>query len=185
MCSFNLFPHMDVFWRLFVPPFLGLRWKMPYLGPKHCFPFKKFCWKSDHFFGKARIKMMHHRVARRGMCLFLFWGFEGGGALVPLIAKKILDMWQAKNGLRSILRWRVTNAEKPFTLSHCIEKLQHFEIRIWWEKTMQNNDFSEYWDVPRCHGNRKLKSEQVVTDVMNQSTYVPSFISIEAFFIVL
>jgi hypothetical protein len=34
------------------------------------------------------------------------------------------------------------------------------------------------------HGNRKFKIEHVVTEAMVQSTFVPSFISIEAFFIV-
>jgi hypothetical protein len=51
------------------------------------------------------------------------WGLNGS-----LIGNKILDLWQAKNGLRPISRWRVNNAEKSFTLFHCIEKLQHFEI---------------------------------------------------------
>jgi hypothetical protein len=37
---------------------------------------------------------------------------------------------------------------------------------------------------PRCHGNRKLKIEHVVTKAMAQSTFVPSLISIEAFFTV-
>jgi hypothetical protein len=47
---------------------------------------------------------------------------------------------------------------------------------------MQNSDFSQFSDVPRCHGNRKFKIEHVITEVMIQSTCVPSFISIEAFF---
>jgi hypothetical protein len=37
---------------------------------------------------------------------------------------------------------------------------------------------------PRCHGNRKFKTEHVVTKAMVQSTFVPSLISIEAFVIV-
>jgi hypothetical protein len=38
---------------------------------------------------------------------------------------------------------------------------------------------------PRCHGNRKFKTEHVVTNAMEQSTFVPSSISIEAVVIVL
>jgi hypothetical protein len=36
------------------------------------------------------------------MCPLLFGGFEGGE--VPLIAKKILDLLEAKNDPRSIIR---------------------------------------------------------------------------------
>jgi hypothetical protein len=35
-----------------------------------------------------------------------------------------------------------------------------------------------------CHGNRKFMTDHVVTKEMIQSTFVPSLISIEAFFIV-
>jgi hypothetical protein len=38
---------------------------------------------------------------------------------------------------------------------------------------------------PSCHGNRKFKTEHVVTKTMVQSTFVPSLISIQAVFIVL
>jgi hypothetical protein len=58
--------------------------------------------KSGRFFGAAPIKMVHQGVAKRGMCPLLFEGFEG--AAIPIIAKNILDISQAKNGLRSILR---------------------------------------------------------------------------------
>jgi hypothetical protein len=37
---------------------------------------------------------------------------------------------------------------------------------------------------PRCHGNKKFKTEHVVTKAMVQATFVPSLISIEPFFIV-
>jgi hypothetical protein len=37
---------------------------------------------------------------------------------------------------------------------------------------------------PSYHGNRKLKIEHAVTEAMVQSTFVPSFISTKAFFIV-
>jgi hypothetical protein len=47
------------------------------------------------------------------------------------------------------------------------------------EKPMQNSDVWQF-----CHGNRKLKIAHAVTEAMAQSTFVPSFISIEAFFIV-
>jgi hypothetical protein len=36
------------------------------------------------------------------MCPLPFWGFEGGG--VPLIAKKILDLLEAKNYPKFIIR---------------------------------------------------------------------------------
>jgi hypothetical protein len=53
----------------------------------------------------------------------LFRGFKG--AVAPSSPRKFLT---CENGLRSILREGVTNAEKPLTLSQFIEKLQHFEI---------------------------------------------------------
>jgi hypothetical protein len=112
----------------------------------------------------------------------IFWL---GGRAQKVVAKKILDMWQAKNGLRSILRWRVTDAEKTFTLSHCIKKLQHFENSFDGKRQCKIVIFRNFETSPRCHSNRKFKIEHVLTEVMVQSTYVPSFISIEAFFIVL
>jgi hypothetical protein len=42
-------------------------------------------------------------IKKMGMCPLLFGGFEGGG-IVPLIAKKILDLLEAKNDPRSIIR---------------------------------------------------------------------------------
>jgi hypothetical protein len=43
--------------------------------------------------------------------------------------------------------------------------------------------FGHFEMSPRCHGKRKVKTEHVVTKAMVQSTFVPSLISIEAFFI--
>jgi hypothetical protein len=71
--------------------------KMSNLGPKHCLLFEKCC-HFDHSFGTPPIKMVHQGVARWGFALFCEGGLKG--AAVPLIAKKILDMWQAKIGLR-------------------------------------------------------------------------------------
>jgi hypothetical protein len=47
----------------------------------------------------------------------------------------------------------------------------------------QNSDFRQFWDVPRYHGNRTFKIEQAVTEALVQLTFVPSFISIETFYI--
>jgi hypothetical protein len=113
----------------------------------------------------------------------LFWRVWRGH--IPLTAKKILDMWQAKNGLRSILRWRVTNAEKPFTLSHFNENLQHFDISFDGKKTRKMVIFRNFKTSSRCHGYSKFTIEHLVTEAMGQLIYVLSFISIEAFFIVL
>jgi hypothetical protein len=44
--------------------------------------------------------------------------------------------------------------------------------------------FGNFEMSPRYHGNRKFKTEHGVTKAMVQSTFVPSLISIEAFFIV-
>jgi hypothetical protein len=45
--------------------------------------------------------------------------------------------------------------------------------------------FGNFEMSPRCHGNRKFKSEHVVAKAMVQSKLVPSLISIEAVFLVL
>jgi hypothetical protein len=79
---------------------------------------------------------------------------------------------------------RVTNAEKPLTLSQSLEKLQHFEINFDGKSRGKIVIFGNFEMPPRCHGNRKFKTEHVVTKAMVQSTFVPSLISIDAFFIV-
>jgi hypothetical protein len=70
------------------------------------------------------------------------------------------------------------------TLSQSLEKLQHFEINFDGKNRGKNVIFGNFEMSPRCHGNRKFKTEHVVTKAMIQSTFVPSLISIEAFFIV-
>jgi hypothetical protein len=45
--------------------------------------------------------------------------------------------------------------------------------------------FGNFEMSPRCQGNRKFKTEHVVTKAMFQSAFVPSLISIGAVFIVL
>jgi hypothetical protein len=64
--------------------------------------------------------------------------------------------------------------------------LQHFEISFDGKKQCKIVIFAilRRSPVAMVTGNLRL-SENVVTEVMVQSTYVPSFISIEAFFIVL
>jgi hypothetical protein len=42
--------------------------------------------------------------------------------------------------------------------------------------------FCNFETSPRCHGDKKFKIEHDVTEVMVQSTYLSSFISIEGFF---
>jgi hypothetical protein len=106
------------------------------------------------------------------------------GAAVLLIAKKILDLLEAKIDSRSIIRLSVTKAEKPLTLSRSIKKLQHFEIKFDGKYQGKIVIFGNFPMSPSCHGNRKFKTEHVVTKAMVQSTFIPSLISIEAFFIV-
>jgi hypothetical protein len=48
--------------------------------------------KSDHFFGSAHHQNGTSGCCQKGMYPVLFVGIEGGGMIVPLIAKKILDM---------------------------------------------------------------------------------------------
>jgi hypothetical protein len=79
---------------------------MPFLGPKHCFSFEEMLLKSDHFFGAAPHPNETQGGCQKGDVALLFGGFEGG----------------------DIRPHRHTNAEKPFTLSQCIEKMQLFEI---------------------------------------------------------
>jgi hypothetical protein len=74
---------------------------MPYLDPKHCFLFENFDKKVIFFFQRRPYQKGTSIGCWKGMCPLLFRGFEGGGS--PLIAKKILDMCQAKNDLRSIV----------------------------------------------------------------------------------
>jgi hypothetical protein len=52
------------------------------------------------------------------------------------------------------------------------------------KKTMQNSDFRDVETSPRNHGKRKFKIDHAVTEAMVHSTFVPSCISIDAFFIV-
>jgi hypothetical protein len=58
--------------------------------------------KVTTFSAEPPNQKIHQGVARRGMCPLLFGGFEEGG--VPLIAKKILDLWEAINDPRLIIR---------------------------------------------------------------------------------
>jgi hypothetical protein len=72
------------------------------------------------------------------------------------------------------------------TLSQSIEKWQHFEINF--DGKNQRKIlviFGNFEMSPSYHGNRKFKTEHVVTKAMVQSTFVPSLISMEAVFIFL
>jgi hypothetical protein len=67
-----------------------------------------------------------------------------------------------------------------------MEKLQHFGINFFDGKNQRKIMIFGHFELsPRCHGNMIFKTEHVVTKVMVQSTSVPSWISIEAVFIVL
>jgi hypothetical protein len=70
------------------------------------------------------------------------------------------------------------------TLSQSLEKLQHFEINFDGKNQGKIAIFGNFEMSPCCHGNRKFKTEHVVEKAMVQSTFVPSLISIEAFFMV-
>jgi hypothetical protein len=61
---------------------------MYYLGPEHCFSFEI----ETTFSGAAPNQMLHQGGCQNGDVPFLFWGLNGV-AVVPLIAKKIVDMW--------------------------------------------------------------------------------------------
>jgi hypothetical protein len=71
------------------------------------------------------------------------------------------------------------------TLSQSIEKLQHFEINFDGKNQRKIVILGNFEMSPRCHGNRKFKSEHVVAKAMVQSIFVPNLIGIEAIFIVL
>jgi hypothetical protein len=60
--------------------------------------------------------------------------------------------------------------------------LQHFEINFDGKNPGKIVIFGNFEMSLRCHGYRKFKTEHVVTKTMVQSTFVPSLISIEAFF---
>jgi hypothetical protein len=62
--------------------------------------------------------------------------------------------------------------------------LHHFEVNFDGKNRGKKVIFGNFEMSPRCHGNRKFKTEYVVTKAMVQSTFVPSLIRIEAFFIV-
>jgi hypothetical protein len=64
--------------------------------------------------------------------------------------------------------------------------MQHFEISFEEKKQQQCKIviFGNFETFLRCRGNRKFKIEHAVTEAMVQSTFLPNFISIEAFFIV-
>jgi hypothetical protein len=66
-----------------------------------------------------------------------------------------------------------------------IEKLQHFEINFDGKNQRKIVIFGNFEMSPRCHGNRKFKTEPVISKAMVQSTFVPSLMSIEDVFIVL
>jgi hypothetical protein len=70
------------------------------------------------------------------------------------------------------------------TLSQILEKLQHFEINFDGKNRGKIVIFGNFEMSPLCNGYRKFKTEHVVTKAMVQSTFVPSLIGIEAFFIV-
>jgi hypothetical protein len=89
----NLFPHIDVFWQLFVHPTpffeASNSEKMPYLDPNTVFRLRNVVNKSEHG--------PHHNDTSGGCqkgdvspSVFGIWR----RAVVPFIAKKILDMWK-------------------------------------------------------------------------------------------
>jgi hypothetical protein len=69
-------------------------------------------------------------------------------------------------------------------LTQSLEKLQHFEINFDGKNHGKIVIFGNFEMSPRCDGNRKFKIEHVVIKAMVKSTFVPSLISIAAFYIV-
>jgi hypothetical protein len=105
-CSqLNLFPYISVYQQLFRPPFFwGLKqWKNALFRPLESlfFIWEMLLKKVTTFSAPSPIQMLHQGVARKGMYPPSVCGVWKG--IVPLIATKILDMWQAKYGLRLIL----------------------------------------------------------------------------------
>jgi hypothetical protein len=81
---------------------------------------------------------------------------------------------------------KYNNTEVKYVALESIEKLQHFEINFDGKNQRKIVIFGNFEMSPRCNGNRKFKTEHVVTKALVQSTFVPSIISIEAvYFIVL
>jgi hypothetical protein len=122
---------------------------------------------------------VHQRGVRKGRAPF--WLGVWSGAVAPLIAKTMLDLGEAKNGLDL----KVT-CDKRWKVFYSI--LIQWEVaalwnQFWWGETTQNSDFWHFWHFPLCHGNKKIKIEHAVTKAMVQSTSVPSLISIESFLI--
>jgi hypothetical protein len=62
--------------------------------------------------------------------------------------------------------------------------LLHLEVSFYGKKQRKIEIFGNFETSPRCHGNFKFKIEHAIPQAMVQSTYVSSFISIEAFCIV-
>jgi hypothetical protein len=66
-----------------------------------------------------------------------------------------------------------------------MEKWQHFEINFDGKNQRKIVIFGNFDMSPSCHGNKKFKTEHVVTKAMVQSIFAPSLISIEEYLIVL
>jgi hypothetical protein len=94
------FQHFGFRGFLFAPPLK--QWKNVLFRPQTLF----FVWEMllkmwPLFRHRPPSKCYIRGLPEGGYAPFCLGGLKGDG--VPLIAKKILDMWQAKNGLRSIL----------------------------------------------------------------------------------
>jgi hypothetical protein len=70
------------------------------------------------------------------------------------------------------------------SLFQSIEILQHLEINFDRKNKRKIVIFGSFEMSARCQGNRKFKTEHVVTKAMFQSTFMSTLISIEAVFIV-
>jgi hypothetical protein len=88
------------------------------------------------------------------MCPLLFEGLKWTAA--PLIANKILDLRESNE----------------------------IEVNFDGKNQRKIMIFGNFEMSSRCHGNRKFKTEHVVTNAMVQLTSLPSLICIEEVFIV-
>jgi hypothetical protein len=96
----NLFPYIDVFWR--PPPFEASNSKKcPIWAQNTVFRLRYVVKKVTTFSATPQSNCYIRRLPEGGCAPFCLGGLKG--AVVPLIAKKILDMWRAKISLRSIL----------------------------------------------------------------------------------
>jgi hypothetical protein len=129
--DYNFFPDISCFDGFLPPPSWGLKqWKNALFRPKTLFCVWERLLKKWPLFRRGPHENETKGGCQKGDVPPSVLGVER--AVVSLIAEKILDMWQAKNGLKSILRWRVTNAES--LLLYLIAEVAALWNQFWCKK---------------------------------------------------